>query len=110
MMKTRLSPRISSAMVVVGPLAPSQRMLAADAVGVAAGDDVFGRRGDEDLAVVGEEFVLVGGLGLGEAVDGAGALAVFDEGGDVDAVLVVEAAVVLGDADDGVALFVKELR
>ena len=27
MMKTRLSPRISSAMVVVGPLAPSQRIL-----------------------------------------------------------------------------------
>jgi len=82
---------------------------AADAIGVAAGDDVFGRRGDEDLAVVGEEFVLVGRFGLGEAVDGAGALAVFDEGRNVDAVLVVEAAVVLGDADDGVALFVKEL-
>ncbi len=54
--------------------------------------------------------MLVGGLGLGEAVDGAGALAVFDEGGNVDAVLVVEAAVVLGDTYDGVALFVKELR
>jgi hypothetical protein len=81
---------------------------AADAVGVAAGDDVFGGRGDEDLAVVGDELVLVGGLGLGEAVDGAGFFAVLDEGGDVDAVLVVEATVVLGDADDGVALLGEE--
>ena len=47
--------------------------LAADAVGVLAGDDVFGGGGDEDLAVVGEELVLVGGLGAGEAGDGAGA-------------------------------------
>jgi hypothetical protein len=83
--------------------------LTAEAVGVAAGDDVFGGGGDEDLAVVGQELVLVGGLGLGEAVDGAGALAVLDERGDVDAVLVVEAAVVLGDAGDGVALFGEEL-
>ena len=74
MMKTRLSARISSATVVVGPLAPSQRMRAADAVGVLAGDDVLGRGGDEDLALVGEELVLVGGLGLAEAGDGAGLL------------------------------------
>src|SRR5260370_23386611 len=56
--------------------------LAADAFGVLAGDDVFGCCGDEDLAVAGEECVLVGGLGSGEAGDGAGALAVLDEGGD----------------------------
>ncbi len=30
--------------------------LAAETVGVAAGDDVLGRRGDKDLAGVGEEF------------------------------------------------------
>ena len=36
-------------------------------------------------------------------------LAVFDERVDVDAVGVVEAAVVLGDADDRVALFGEEL-
>ena len=46
--------------------------LAADAVGVLAGDDVLGGGGDEDVALVGEELVLVGGLGLAEAVDGAG--------------------------------------
>ena len=78
---------------------------AVEAVGVPAGDDVFGGRGDEDLAGAGDQLVLVGGLGSGEAVDGAGALAMFDEGGDVDAVGVEEAAVVLRDADDGVALF-----
>src|SRR5260370_29404079 len=83
--------------------------LAADAFGVLAGDDVFGGGGDEDLAVVGEEFVLVCGLGSRKAGDGAGALAMLDESGDVDAVLVVEAAVVFGDADDGVALFGEEL-
>ena len=82
--------------------------LAADAFGVFAGDDVFGCRGDEDVALIGEEFVRVGGFGLAEAGDGAGLGAVFDEGGDVDAVGVVEAAIVFGDADDGVALFVKE--
>ena len=68
MTKTPLSARMSSAAAVVGPLAPSQRMLALDAVGVAAGDDVFGGGGNEDLAVEGEEFVLVGCLGAGEAV------------------------------------------
>ena len=56
----------------------------------------------------GDELVFVGSFGFGEAVDGAGFLAVFDEGVDVDAVLVVEATVVLGDTDDGVALFGKE--
>jgi len=83
--------------------------LAADAFGVLAGDDIFCGRGDEDVALVGEELVLVGGFGLAESGDGAGFGAVLDEGGDVDAVGVVEAAVVLGDADDGVALFVEEL-
>src|ERR1700716_1410279 len=71
--------------------------LAADAFGVLAGDDVFSRGRDEDLAVVGEEVVIVGGFGLGESGDGAGALAMLDEGGDVDAVLVVETAIVFGD-------------
>src|ERR1700677_4115825 len=82
---------------------------ATDSVGVFAGDDVFSRRGDEDFAVVGEELAGVGGIGLGEAGDGAGALAVLDEGGDVDAVFIVEAAVELDDADDGVALLGQEL-
>ena len=83
--------------------------LAADTFGVFAGDDVLGGCGDEDVALVGEEFVLVGRFGLAEAVDGARFSAVFDERGDVDAIGVVESAVVLGNADDGVALFVKEL-
>src|ERR1700722_19966148 len=78
--------------------------LAANAFGVLAGDDVFGSGGNEDFAVIGEQLVLVGGLGLGETGDGAGALAVLDKGVDVDPVLVVETAVILGDADDGVAL------
>jgi len=81
---------------------------AAEAIGVAAGDDVLGSCGDENFAVVGDELVFVGGFGFGEAIDGTGLFLVVDEGVDVDAVLVVEAAVVLGDADDGVALFGEE--
>ena len=37
---------------------------AAELVGVAAGDDVFGRGGNEDVALAGQQFVLVGGLAL----------------------------------------------
>ncbi len=84
--------------------------LAANAVGVFAGDDVLGGCGDENVALVGEELVLVGGFGFAEAGDGPGLSAMFDEGGDIDAVGVVEAAVVLGDSDDGVTLFGEEFR
>ena len=45
----------------------------------------------------------------GEAGDRAGLLAVLDQRADVDAIRVVEAAVVLGDADDLVALFGEKL-
>jgi len=83
--------------------------LATDPFGVFAGDDVLGGCGDEDVALVGEEFMPVGGFGLAEAIDSSGLGAVFDERGDVDAIGVVESAVVLRNADDGVALFVKEL-
>src|SRR5437879_3079608 len=81
----------------VGALAEN---FAADALGVLAGDDVFGCGGDEDLAVVGEQLVFVGGLGSGEAGDGAGALAMVDKSGDGDAVRVVEAPIVFGDGWD----------
>jgi hypothetical protein len=84
--------------------------LAANAIGVFAGDDVFGGCGDENVALVGEELVLVGGFGFAEAGDGSGLSAMFDEGGDVDAIGVVKATVVLGDSDDGVALFGEEFR
>src|SRR6202012_5180108 len=79
------------------------------ALGVLAGADILGGRGNEDVALVREEFVRIGGFGLPEAVDGAGLGAMLDECGYVDAIGVVEAAIVLGDADDGVALFVEEL-
>ena len=77
--------------------------------GVAAGDDVLGGGGDEYVARLGEEGVLVEGLRAGEAMDGAGAGLVLEELGDVDAVGVVECAVELADADDLVALLPEEI-
>ncbi len=53
--------------------------------------------------------MLVGGFGFGKTVDGSGFFPVLDEGVDVDAVLVVKAAVVLGDADDGVSFSWRSL-
>ena len=82
--------------------------LAAERSALLAGDHVLGRGGNQDLAVVGEKLVLVDGFGAGETDDGAGCAAVLDQGVDVDAVGVVEAAVVLGDADDLVALLARE--
>ena len=110
MMKTRLSARISSAMVGSRAVGAFAENLAADAVGVLAGDDILCRCGNKDLAVVGKQFVLVDSFGLGEACDGACALAVLDEGGDVDAVRVVKCAVILRNSDDGVAFLCKQLR
>ena len=71
--------------------------------GVEAGDDVFSRGGDEDVAFLDEDVVLIEGLGSGEVVDGAGAGLVLEEFGDVDAIGVVESAIELADADDFVA-------
>src|SRR6202789_3324537 len=82
---------------------------ALDLRGVAAGDDVLRRGGDEDVALLGEDAVLVEGLGSAKAVDGSGAVLVFEEFGDVDAVGVEECAIVLADADDLVALVPEEL-
>ena len=109
MTKIPFSERMSSATGVVGPLAPSQRMRHLSCAGVAAGDDVLGGGGDEDVALLDEDGVLVEGLGAGELVDAAGAGLVLEELGDVEAVGVEERAIVLADADDLVALVPEEL-
>ena len=77
---------------------------------VLAGDDVFGRGGDEDLAWPGQQLGLVNRDAAGKAVDGAGLLAMVHEDGDVEAIGIGQRAVVLGQPDDGVALVEEDLR
>ena len=72
-----------------------------DAVGVAGGELVLQRGGDEDVAGLLERLQRVGeDLAGGEVADPAMFPALFGDRFHVEAVGVVEAGVVLGDADD----------
>src|SRR5438128_6272734 len=73
---------------------------ALDAVGVAAGELIFGRGGDEDLAIGDEQFSSIKWLGAGEALDGSVATAVLQPRREVKPVLVVNPSVHLGNAND----------
>ena len=81
----------------VGALAQD---LAADAVGIAGMDDVFRSRGDEDVAFGEQRVLQVHVFGAGEAGEEAGFLAMLLQGGDVQAVRIVDGAVVFDDADN----------
>src|SRR6185437_13470230 len=76
---------------------------------VAAGNDVFGGRRDKDFALGGENPFGISSLCGFEAKDRAIALAIFEEGSDVDAVWIIECAVILDHADDLIALFLQEM-
>src|SRR5262249_42501959 len=71
-----------------------------DAGGVLAGDDVLSGGGDQDVAIGEQEFLGVGGFGLGEAGDGLVAVTILEQIVDIDAARIVEPAIVLGDAGD----------
>ncbi len=86
----------------VGAFADDARL---DAVHVAAGDDILSGCGDEDIAFGDHQFLRIEGLSSLESKYAAVALAIISERAHVDSVAVVEATVVLGDADDLVAEF-----
>ena len=69
-------------------------------VGVERGDDGFGGRRHQHIAVSNQQLLRVGSLRTLETVDGAFLLAILGERGDVDPIAVVEAAIPLADADD----------
>src|SRR5713226_4818005 len=69
------------------------------AVGVAAGELIFGGGGNEDLAIGDEQFSGIKRLGTGEALDGAVALAVLQQRREVKPVLVVNPSVHLANAN-----------
>src|SRR5208337_2942661 len=80
-----------------------------NALGIAAGDHVFGRRGDQDFALRREHFDRIVGLGPFKPQDRAVALAILDQRANVNAIGVEEAPIVFGDANDLVALVLHEL-
>ena len=103
---------ISSAWEVVGPLAPSQRILQSTRAGVLGRDLVFGRRRNQNVAGM-EQDVLRGHLfAAGREIRQRLALSVnpVDELRDVETFFVVQAAVNVGDADDFVAGLVHQHR
>src|SRR5579863_7718 len=84
--------------------------LALHAIGVTAGDLIFGGSGNQDLAFGEQEFGGIDFFGAGESGDGAVLLAMFAERLYVDAILVVEAAIDFENADDLVAGLCHEQR
>src|SRR6185437_13583964 len=74
--------------------------LATNAIGVHRGDDVFRRRGHQDFAFEEHGFVLIHILAAGETANVACLAAMLHQLRDVEAVLVVDGAIPLDDADD----------
>src|SRR5450631_819099 len=81
----------------VGPFADDAGL---DAIHVAAGDDILGCRGYEDIALGNHQLLRIEGLSTLESKYAAVTLAIIVERAHVDSVAVVEAAIVLGDAND----------
>src|ERR1039457_6407841 len=91
--KTCLSPRMSSAAAVAGPLAPSSRDSSLPLLGMRRVDDVPRGRRNQDFAISDQQLFRVRALGALEAVDGAFLLAIFPQRRNVDAFAVVQAAI-----------------
>ncbi len=87
-----------SASGVVGPLAPSQRILQRTRCGVLRGDDVLRGGGNQDVAIEEHGLGLIHIFAAGEAGDGAGFLAMLLQRGDIEAVGIVDRAIVFDDA------------
>src|SRR5262249_36464046 len=80
-----------------------------DARGVLAGDDVLRGRGNQDVAIGQQELFGIISFSLGVADDRLVGITMLQQAIDVDAVLVVEAAIVFSNADDLVAGVLHEL-
>src|SRR5208283_5631774 len=76
---------------------------------IARGDDIFGCGGDQDFAFGGEQVGGVGSFRARKAVNRAIFLAEIDEGVQVDAVFVVQAAAHFGDANNFVSALIHEM-
>ena len=93
-----------------GPVGALHHDARLDLVGVAAGDHVLCRRGNQDLAV-GQQQLLAGhGFCAAEAKNRIIAVLVLEQLVNIDAGGVVQAAVALGDAHDLVALLLHQAR
>src|SRR5262249_29203993 len=80
-----------------------------NSVGILFGNGVFERGRDEDFAIEGEQVFRRDADGVGESFEAAGAGFVSDDGGDVEAVGVVDASGGIADGEDSGSGFVEEL-
>ena len=81
-----------------------------DGFGVVQGDDVFERRGHEDVALHGEQFIVGGARSAGHADDGAGAFLVAEGFQRIDAARIGDAAASVAEGDDLCFLFGEKAR